>query len=497
MGLAFIPTIIVLLATLAVFIMARLYKGSPKEISLVLKILSVLYCAIVLIGFLLPDGFVYVINGSFYGNIYYDRTDVWQTILRWGLNISSIILPMAVFFKNRLMKNIAVYVCLPFTILSVLFFNDFISYFVELESRGLLDFIYISQDFRKLILDWTFRSYYFGFQLLIGLIIPLTLIFGEKHRFNIKDKTEVKNVFISLPFIFIAAMPTYALQSLFGFVYRSGEIGYSTAQWVWKSFILIEIIALYNIFKNKDYQIKYELCVFLSLQLFMHYNSVYMMGVIFKRFPFQLCNLGAYFFLIAIVFKSRKLFNFSYIANLVGATIAIALPDVQDGLFSFWYVHFVFEHVQVFAIPVIMGLLKIFPRFQKKNLKEVIIGFSIYFFFCWIVGTIMNGMATKLADPSLKVNYFYIFDFKTISNYLPFVSIFVKEVRLFDYYSIFPVVQLGVYVVYVALCIACYFVIEYLCRLAADHKELHRVRLMLKAKRQAKKAKQELKSNEV
>ena len=34
--------------------------------------------------------------------------------------------------------------------------------------------------------------------------------------------------------------------------------------------------------------------------------------------------------------------------------------------------------MQVFAIPVIIGLLKIFPRF-KKDLKDVFVGFSIYF----------------------------------------------------------------------------------------------------------------------
>lgn len=488
MGLAFVPTLVILLATLIVFIFVRLYKWYPKVIRLVLKVLSIVYCLVVLIGHLLPDGFAFVINGSFYGLLYYDRTDVWQTILRWGLNISSIILPLAVFFKtNRLMKNIAVYVCLPFTILSVLFFNDFIYYFVQEESRAILDFNYLPESIRTLILDWGFRSIYFGIQLLLGLIIPLTLVFGEKHRFNIRDQVEKKNFFISLPFIIIAAMPTYSLQSLFGFVTRSGDIGYSFAHYVWMAFILVEIIALYNIFKNKDYQIRYELCVFLCLQLFMHYNSTYIMGFTFKKLPLQLCNLGAYFFLISIVFKKQKLFNFSYIANLVGASIAIALPDLEDGIFSFWYVHFVMEHMQVFAIPVLMGLFKIFPRFEKKHLKDVAIGFAIYFFTCWIFGTLLNGLAFKTGDAGFKVNYFYMFDLQTITGYLPFLGFFVKGIYVFEYFKIFPVFQIGIFVVYMGFCIGCYFIIERLYLLAADHKELRQVRLMLKAKRKEKK----------
>ena len=162
------------------------------------------------------------------------------------------------------------------------------------------------------------------------------------------------------------------------------------------------------IFKNKDYQTRYELCVFLCIQLFMHYNSTYIMGFTFKKLPFQLCNLAAYFFLIAIVFKRKRLFNFAYIANLVGAAIAVAAPDVEDGIFSFWYVHFVMEHMQVFAIPVIIGLLNL-PRFKKKDLKDVFWLFYLLFFRL-ISGTLLNGLALKTGDTGFKVNYFYLFD---------------------------------------------------------------------------------------
>lgn len=497
MELAFVPTIVILLAILIVFICSRLYKRYPKTIQMVLKVLSIIYAIIVLVGHLLPDGFVYVINGSFYGQIYYDRTDVWQTVLRWGLNISSIVLPMAVFFKNRLMKNVAIYLCLPFTILSVLFLNDFVYYFVQEESRAILDFPYLSESIRTLILDWGFRSFYFGAQLLIGLVIPATIFFGEKHRFNWQDKTEKQYFFISLPFIIIASMPTYALQSLFGFASGRNNFSYSFAQLVWTSLIVVEIIAIYNIFKNKDYQTRYELCVFLCIQLFMHYNSTYIMGFTFKKLPFQLCNLAAYFFLIAIVFKRKRLFNFAYIANLVGAAIAVAAPDVEDGIFSFWYVHFVMEHMQVFAIPVIIGLLKIFPRFKKKDLKDVFVGFSIYFFFCLISGTLLNGLALKTGDTGFKVNYFYLFDLAKIHEYFPLIGLFSKRVVLFDYYTIYPIFQFGVYVLYFALCVICYYVIEKLYDVANDHKELRQVRLSLREKRlEKKKIKQELLENE-
>ena len=63
MELAFVPTIVILLAILIVFICSRLYKRYPKTIQMVLKVLSIIYAIIVLVGHLLPDGLYMLLMG--------------------------------------------------------------------------------------------------------------------------------------------------------------------------------------------------------------------------------------------------------------------------------------------------------------------------------------------------------------------------------------------------------------------------------------------------
>jgi uncharacterized membrane protein YwaF len=316
---------------------------------------------------------------------------------------------------------------------------------------------------------------YFSIQLILGMVIPLSLFFIGKHRFNIKDRKERHDFLYALPFVILSTMPTYTLQSLFGFSGgRSG--GYSTAHMLWIMLLIIELIALYVIFHKKDYLTRYELCAYLAFQLFMHYNSTYTMGYEITKLPLQLCNLGAYFFLIVVIFKRKHLFYFAYIANIVGATIAIVAPDVEEGYFSFWYVHFIIEHMQVFAVPVIIGYLGIFPPIKRKNLTDVFIGFLTYFFFCLILGTILNGIALKTGDTSFKVNYFYLFDLKKGFEYFPFIGIFGKPVMILKYFTLYPFFQTGVLILYLSFCVICFFLNEKMYAMAEDHRELSKVR---------------------
>ena len=118
--ITFASTILMVMLILLIF-----RKKSDKTFSTFLKVLTVLYCVIGFFRFMLSDSFVYVINGGFFNNKWYDEQDILQSILRWGYYISYSVVPMAVFFKNRLFRNIASYICLPFAILSTVFFNDY------------------------------------------------------------------------------------------------------------------------------------------------------------------------------------------------------------------------------------------------------------------------------------------------------------------------------------------------------------------------------------
>ena len=123
---------------LAVILILLIFKNkSEKSFSKFLKILTVVFCILGFFRFMLSDSFVFVIKGGFFDEKYYDKQDILQSILRWGYYIGYSVLPMAVFFKNRFFRNIASYLFLPFAILSAVFIDDYMVYFLAAEGKGL------------------------------------------------------------------------------------------------------------------------------------------------------------------------------------------------------------------------------------------------------------------------------------------------------------------------------------------------------------------------
>lgn len=424
--------------------------------------------------YMLNDTFIWVINGGYYNDMYIETHDYLQSFLRWGHYLSYVVFAMAIFFNSRLFKNISIFVCLPFAILSGVFYYDFMDYFMATGGRGITTSI-------------GFREFYFSVELIIAMLIPLMMLIVDRHMFNFKDKTEWKNFLVSLPFICLILIPVYIPQSLIGFTNYT-TAGLTIGNFIWLFITFLEISILYIIFRFKDRRSRYMLCMFLALALFMHYNSMYLMGFTIQRLPFQLCNLGAYFFVFALLIKNRAFFNFTFLANVVGTLIAMLAPDTSGGFAGFWNIHFLLEHMQVLVIPVLCMLLRIFPRVDKSALKHLLIGFSCYFAFCWVAGTILNGFADDAGYGT--VNYFYIFDLEKAFGYFPFLS-FTQHIHieLFGIFDIWPVFQLAVYGGFLLLCVLFYFLVLKFYDILDDHFELRKARIDLYEKLTGKKSK--------
>lgn len=456
-----------------------IFKGKNKNrFTIFLKILSVAYLIIGFFRFMLADSFIWVINKGIYNGIYYESTDILQSILRWGHNLSYAVFVMAIFFDSRLFKNISIFVCLPFSILSTVYFGDYMAYFMG---------DVFSTVGRGIQAPYLFRSIYFCIEMIISMIIPISFILVERHFFNFKSKEEWANFLIALPFICLSLMPVYIPQSILGYTHITTS-ALSIGNLVWIFITLLEIVVLYLVFRFRDYRQRYMVCMFLALSLFMHYNSLYLMGFTIARLPFQLCNLGAYFFVFALIIKNKAFFNFSFLANIVGTLIAMLAPDTSGGFAGFWNIHFLIEHMQVLAVPMTCMLLRIFPRLKPNAIKHLVIGFSLYFLFCWISGTIINGFAETSGYS--RVNYFYIFDLDKAFDYFPFLS-FTENAHfvMFNRFEIWPIFQLIIYTGFLLLCIGFYFVMIKIYEFLDDNFELRKAKIDMYEKITGKKSK--------
>ena len=446
------------LAAVTCAIVLLLFKGKEeRRFDLFLKFLTVLFCAVGFFRFFLSDSFVYVINGAWLNGVYYDQTDLLQTILRWGYYTSYSVIPMAVFFNSRFFRNVASYLCLPFAVLSTVFFDDFMEYFLSSKSNGIH-------------MPPALRYAYFILELVLVISITLLIQIKYKHRINLRDREEVKNFAFGILPLLAVTIPVYLPQSLLGYgVYIPSTFGNFHIAWIGILFVIT--LALYYVFRFRSHHDRYMLCMFLTLVLFFHFNSLYLMGVTIKRLPFQLCNIAAYFYLIAMIFNLKKMFQFCFIANIVGTLIAILAPDFAIGEFSFWNTHYILEHSLVLIIPAMVLGLRIVPRLNLKSIKYLFIGFTAYFIFAFITGTVLNGYSDVTGE---RVNYFFMFDLEMAFDYAPFLTFTENYHYTFGRFEVYPLVVAIIYVAFSLLCCLFYLLIRFCYKLEDDHLELRR-----------------------
>ncbi len=454
-------------ATMAILYFVK-YKQNEKfqrVCSIVAKVLALTYCTFVFVSFFLPDGFALSLGSQ----EALDKREGWFAFSRWLNAVNFVVLPVAAFSSNKTFKKIACTYCLIISLITIGLYAKNIMYLTSQDGRGLSTLPYAGAGFKAFLINPIFRSTVFGIMCFVEVMAGVFIWFSGKVRFEFRNwKAYMVDILVTLG-IFINVLPIYAMQYMVGY---TGIIldQYNIVHLLWLAMIAAEIVILYFIFKKKSYETKWLVCTVLAICLFLQYNSFFQcIGSINpKRLPVQLCNIGAYLILIALLFKSRSLFNFTIIINVVGVLFAVAIPDIDgEGLGYLWNLHFLYEHQNVFVVPVLALILGVFPRLDKKALFNCLIGFCCYFVAVLIVGTIMNGVAVTTGNDYFEVNWLFMFLAKDAAKLLPGVAKLFNINWQMGNYVVYPVIQGLVLVVFLAACTGIYFFIK-LCYLIHD-----------------------------
>lgn len=462
--------LILLLGVIICFDLFMIKKFYPKfNVTLVVKILATIYFIVGFVRLFLPDDFLLVINGAYDYGIYFDSTDYLTSFLRWGYQTSLIVLPICAFFpNNKYIKRTIVFYCLPMLIANILTFDTYMDYFL---TRDVLN-IRFNDPFGLGNLSDGFRMWQLVLEFTLALTIELHML-TDLSIYKMKKKEIFKFIGLLIPII-IFTIPIYVPQSLFG--YGTLKLtGFSLQNYIWILVMVIMTFVIYFIFRFQSKENRYIVCLFFAINLFVLYNNFYITGVTISRLPLQLCNLGCYLVLLAMITKSQKIFDFIFIANIVGTIIAIMVPDASSwkGVFSFFDFHFMYEHMMLFILPILILSLKIFERPNIKGLRNALIGFTIYFMFCWITGLYLNSISDKTL---VTVNYFYIFKTDVVDA-LPFLS-FTRSIHFkWGNYICYPLYQFVIYLLYCGCCVALYYLTQQFYNIADDHKKLRLIRI--------------------
>jgi len=468
--------LIIILVVLATFIplVVLQNKIGKDKLLLIVKIMSIVFYSLAIFRCFLNDNFIWVINGGTYNDIYYKTTDVLQSLLRWGMCLAYIVFPCSAYFKTKTLKNWTMYFCFPLAIACLCCYGNFMEYF--LTSSG-----------RAIQLAPALRHIEFSLELVIMLLVPLLMRFCLHEKFDVKNKKEWLNFFLLLPLALMVTIPVSLPQSLLGFTDKF-MVPFTLPNFLWVGVIFAILIGLYFAYRFKDKETRTMLCTFLSLFLFLHYNSIYLMDLKMSRLPFQLCNLGSYLVLMTLLIKKQSFFDFVLLANVPGAMIAFCVPDIKEGMLSYWNIHFYIEHTWVFIIPLLMVALRIKERPKLSAIKHFFVGFSIYFGFCILSGLVENCFLYIPYHPFWnKVNYFYIFD-TTVLNALPFLAFTRSWAVTLNGYTFYPLYMMLIYVLYSVYCMLFLFVYIKLCQIGDNHFKMRQIRIdMYKQKGRYKK----------
>lgn len=308
---------------------------------------------------------------------------------------------------------------------------------------------------------------YSGFQirtLLMGVEIGITLaycfvVFMENDKFKIKKSDLWGGVYIAG--MLLATMPPYMLEALFGnfrIWFDLKELAPAHRVILYLS-ILIPI-ALYLLLKNKNKEMVRGILLYISLGTLLSFSVSYK----FENFlhvtswPFHLCNTAMYIIPLCLIFKWEKLFYFTYFINVLGAFLAMAMPNYAEGLnlFSTRIVNFYINHYIAFFMPLLMVALRVYERPKLKQFKYSMIGFGIYFVLVLILNAWFSNYGT--------VDYFFLnsdFIAEKLGTWAEDLRDIVWAFNINDLsFTFYPLYQFLFFLVYVALGAAMWFVYE-------------------------------------
>ena len=243
-----------------------------------------------------------------------------------------------------------------------------------------------------------------------GLGIGFTVVYAVANRDKILLKGKDWAWFAAaIVGMILAATPCYAFQLLFNgakYTYNPLDLNQSHRLLLYPALILP--IILYVILKDLPLESKrlvlmyYAWMGLLNFSLEAKFNN-FAGNAWVTALPLHLCNTAMYITPFCLTFKWKRFFYFTYFINVLGAFLALIMPNYGENVtvFSHQVWRFYFNHYQAFFMPLLIVGLGIFRRPRWKEFCYSMIAFAIYF----VAMLVVNAWFTNY-NPD--VNYFFL-----------------------------------------------------------------------------------------
>ena len=179
------------------------------------------------------------------------------------------------------------------------------------------------------------------------------------------------------------------------------------------SIVIIPLGIYFSLRSAHQDKIRYSL-IFISLGTTISYLVGHKYDVILApwHWPLHLCNLAMILIPICFIFKTKRLFYFTYFINVFGAVLAMLMPDYKDYYLVFdpRIIYFWINHCCAFMLPLLGVALYEFDRPKLKQFGFSSIWFLGYFVLVLTLNTVFTGLEGTQTPFGVisKTNYFFI-----------------------------------------------------------------------------------------
>ncbi len=307
----------------------------------------------------------------------------------------------------------------------------------------------------------------------MGLGLALSINEWIKNPRFEKPDAGTKKVIIALIAMLACSFPSYGFQVLFGYGNPNIKIDDFTIEH--RLFLYagcIMPVVIYFALRNKNYETKYFAMVFFSVALMVTFMTRFKYDTFLYpwQWPLHLCNTAMFIIPICLIFKAKKLFYFTYFINVMGAFIAMMMPNYEEVTILQWeLVNYWVNHYPAFFMPLLLVALRVFERPKIKQFYYSMAGFFLYFF----VVLICNAW---FSNYDKEVDFFFLNSTFIVDKFGTWAEKMYKVTASFNVGNVtlvfHPIYQLVFFLVYVGIALGIWFVYSQFFQIADAHYEL-------------------------
>ena len=448
-------------------------KKLPTKLNNYLKCLS--YALIALFFFRFMTGTDAISAVNYFGTIP-ALDEKWKVILGFiqvWLSYAVVLLAvLAPFFNFKILPALVAFFGLPaFVINYCLLFNV---------ANALIG--------ENAVTEFNLRTLLFTLETAVGLSI--CVIYTVKNRKNLSlDGKSVACLVLSVAGMLLASIQPYYPKILFdGTKYQMipDDLNYYHRLLIYPAFVIP--VVLYFIFNKKTEDVKRFSMLYYSWGALIMFSFTHKFANFFgpdwvTTLPLHLCNTALYVTPLCLTFRLKKLFYFTYFINVLGAFLALTMPDTGESLIlSTNICEFYLSHYQAFFMPLLVVGLGMFKRPRMKEFKYSMVSFVVYF----VLMLVINAWFTNY-NPN--VNYFFLNNDFIPDKFGAFGMNLLNFVWEFDigslHFKFYPLYQFLFFLVYFGAAFGMWFLYELCYNAISGWQDVARRNEVIKADRLA------------